>query len=75
MVLSHPGEKLAPGRAAERLAGEHEHSIVTRRRHPDQLRLRLRRRTDTDDAVAPLVAIDQFALDRTQRILIVIDRE
>ena len=74
MVLPHPGEKLAPWRPVQRLAGKDERNLLTRGRRPSQLRLRRRRRAGTDDAIAPLIAIE-FALDRAQRALVAVDRE
>ena len=59
----------------EPLRGEDQRDVLARGRERLELRHRLLRRGDADDAVAPLVAVDQLALDVAQRTLVFVDGE
>lgn len=72
---SHPAEELAAGSVAERVAREDQCHLLFGIGQPGELRCRLRRRAGADDAIAPLVAIAQFALDVQKRALAFVDRE
>jgi hypothetical protein len=74
-TLSYPAEELASGCATERLTGEDQRDLLARFREPGELRSRLSHRAEADDAIAPLVAIAQFALNVVERFPVFVNGE
>jgi hypothetical protein len=66
-------QQLRPGRLPEPLRRKHQGDVLAGGGERLQLRRRLLRRGEADDAVAARVAVDQLTLDLAERTLVFVD--